>query len=180
MKKVIFIGGIHGVGKSSFCKILSEQTGLLSYSSGELIKSAKADISVNKRTDDVNNNQNILVDIVSNIESADLNIILDGHFCLINKSDHIERIPLRTFCDLNLQGIIILFEEPKVISDRLLKRDGIKYSFSLLEELQNEELKYAREVGDLLGIEVLCLRSGYGEQEAIEYIRKVGRKNNDR
>ena len=36
-----FIGGIHGVGKTTFCKLLTERIGYLHYSASSLIKEYK-------------------------------------------------------------------------------------------------------------------------------------------
>ena len=50
MKNIIFVGGIHGVGKGTFCNLITKQTGIANYSSGKLLSDAKSDVSISKRT----------------------------------------------------------------------------------------------------------------------------------
>lgn len=48
--------------------------------------------------------------------------------------------------------IIVLKEEPAIICQRLNKRDSHNYPIELVTNFQEEELKYAAEVADTLGI----------------------------
>ena len=50
-----FIGGIHGVGKTTFCKLLTERIGYLHYSASSLIKEYK-NLEKDKKVDKVNEN----------------------------------------------------------------------------------------------------------------------------
>lgn len=59
MNRIVFVGGIYGVGKSAVCKsITDKQDDLHYYSSSELINWRN---SKDKEVDDVQGNQDILV-----------------------------------------------------------------------------------------------------------------------
>lgn len=56
------------------------------------------------------------------------NFILDGHFCLLNATGDITRIPYDTFTSLKPDAIILLTEKSEVIAARRRERDGIEAS----------------------------------------------------
>ena len=56
--KIIFIGGIHGVGKTSLCVRLTDSKGINNFSASQLIKMLKTDYSddKNKGVKNISNN----------------------------------------------------------------------------------------------------------------------------
>ena len=99
MRKIIMLGGVHGVGKSYLCEKIKEKRLCEVYTASHLIRQINYGYSdQNKRVDSINNNQNILLDAISKHIPDNTKIILDGHFCLINSINIIEDIPYDTFC----------------------------------------------------------------------------------
>ena len=78
-KKIIFIAGSYGVGKTTICNQLANILKIPSYSASDLIsKQNKESYGKNKYVKDSNLNQNILVEQVSQIK--DEIFIVNGHF----------------------------------------------------------------------------------------------------
>lgn len=153
MSKIIFIGGIHGVGKSTLCKRVSQNLGLETYSSGEIIK--RGEDLTNKDVYRIESNQNILLEGLKIILRQRDTILLDGHFVLITSDGKISKISLNTFRDISPVAIIMLEDEPSRIADRLFRRDMKQYSPSILSHLQDEEITYSDEVSKVLKIPYL-------------------------
>ena len=148
-KDLIFIGGIHGVGKSYFCEQITKQTGLKAYSASKLISELKQEqFKSDKLIADIGGNQNYLLDAVEKI--SDKEYLLDGHFCLLNSSGEVERVPLDTFKQLPIKAIVIIYDDVEKIVDRLNTRDGVSHSKITFKKFQNEEIAYAKELADLL------------------------------
>ena len=64
-KKIIFVGGIHGVGKTTLCRKISEKLLLKHFSASDLISNLKSEnIAKDKKVSDVNENQNILLESI--------------------------------------------------------------------------------------------------------------------
>ena len=83
-KRILFVAGVYGVGKTTLCDILSEKYLISSYSSSELIsKCNHEEYGKNKYVTNSNRNQEILVNQVNKIK--DESFILNGHFCLKEK-----------------------------------------------------------------------------------------------
>lgn len=161
---MIFIGGIHGVGKSFFCALAKERYGVNTYSSGALIAEyKKTPYLPEKKVDDVADNQNILQFALQKIgEPADC-YLLDGHFCLLDKLGQIKEIEPSVFEELKPKAILVLTAFPEIILDRLVKRDGIFYSVQKLEVFQNQEVLHARRIALNLGIPIeICSDSEIG------------------
>lgn len=146
-----FIGGIHGVGKTTFCKLLTERMGYLHYSASSLIKEYK-NLEKDKKVDKVNENQDILITAIKKTFNIQNNYILDGHFCLLDTKNQIIEVPFSTFKTLNLKKIIVLKDSSCNIHEKLLKRDGINYDIDLIEDFQNRELSYSKKIANLLNI----------------------------
>lgn len=167
---MFFIGGIHGVGKSVFCEVLSRTMQIPHFSSSELISRQKNEkFNTDKKVSDYNNNQNFLLDGIKNQNLNGANFLLDGHFCLINNENEIIRIPENTFIDLAPSKILVLINEPEVIWERLLERDGIKYDLEFIEVFQSQELSYANEISVKLNIPISIIDS----KDLMESINKA-------
>ena len=114
---MIFISGVHGVGKSYFCNIVKDRTGIESYSASKLITERKKQgFPASKLIPDIDENQQYLLDAVAELRSSGKEFIIDGHFCLLNGEGIITRIGLDTFTTLNPDAIILLTEEPDIIA----------------------------------------------------------------
>lgn len=157
MKKIFFISGIHGVGKTTFCKTIQKTISIKHYSCSSLIKENSSYIEVSKEVDKENKNQQVLIESLRNIH--DEKLLLDGHFCLIDKSGSIFKIEDKVFESLNLSAIILLLCEEKVICDRLKSRDGTTYELELIKKLQKAEKQSAKRLSTKLNIPLIYFKT---------------------
>ena len=155
---LIFIGGIHGVGKSYFCEQITNQTGLIAYSASKLITELKHEqFKSDKLIADIGDNQNYLLAAVRKI--SDKEYLLDGHFCLLNSTAEVERVPLDTFKQLPINAIMVIYDDVSKVLERLNTRDGINHSKVIFEKFQNEELSYAKDVAKMLCVPFASIKS---------------------
>ncbi|MDO5638220.1 MAG: hypothetical protein Q4G18_13380, partial [Myroides sp.] len=78
--------------------------------------------------------------------------LLDGHYCLLNKDNEVENIPLETFKQIRPIAFVLILGDIKEIKKRLKTRDNKPYKYELLERLQNSELAYAKVLSEVLNI----------------------------
>lgn len=153
---MIFVSGIHGVGKNYLCNKLKETTGIRHYSASEIISTQKEkSFSANKLVENIDENQECLLPVVEYLKTKCNLFLLDGHFCLTNDSGVIQRVPLKVFESLAPEAIILLTAEPEVIAERRKKRDGISLDLNNLKDFQNMEIEYAKEVAQRLNIPLI-------------------------
>ena len=171
---MIFISGVHGVGKSYFCDMVKEATGIESYSASILITQKKhSGFAKDKLIPDIDDNQQYLLQAINELKASGNNFILDGHFCLLNASGEITRISTDTFTSLKPDAIILLMEKSKVIAARRKERDGIDASVQHIEDFQQEECAYAKEVATEIGAR-LFVSGGAGDlAQAINFIKSL-------
>ena len=125
-KRILFVAGVYGVGKTTLCDILSEKYLISSYSSSELIsKCNHEEYGKNKYVTNSNRNQEILVNQVNKIK--DESFILNGHFCLKEKNNKVILLENEVFKKLNLSCILLLSASVEIIKENLFKRDKIYY-----------------------------------------------------
>ncbi|MEY3499388.1 MAG: hypothetical protein RL308_1057 [Bacteroidota bacterium] len=101
-RNITFIGGIHGVGKSTICEKICKETSLQYLSASKLIKWGEMNEGLlSKQVEDVNITQQRLLIGLDNTVNEDKVYLLDGHYSLFNKKNEIVTVPLETFHQLN-------------------------------------------------------------------------------
>ena len=171
---MIFISGVHGVGKSYFCDMVKLATGIKSYSASALIAQKKhSNFASDKLIPDIDDNQQYLLQAINELRNSGENFILDGHFCLLNTSGEITRIPYDTFTTLKPEEIILLMEKSEVIAARRKERDGVDVSVQDIEDFQEKECAYAKEIAVDIGAK-LFISGGAGDlAQAIDFIKSL-------
>ena len=169
---MIFISGVHGVGKSYFCNLVKEATGIECYSASSLIKDRKKHgFPADKRVADIDENQLYLLAAVDDLRASVGEFLLDGHFCLLNTEGEITRIPLGTFTTLKPEAIVLLTEDPDIIAKRRQNRDNVEHKASDIKAFQDEEIKYAKEVAEILHVPLKISTGSNDVNNTIEFIR---------
>lgn len=154
---IIFVAGIHGVGKTTLCKYIFQKYNIKHYTASTLIAEAKERPFTTLFIKDIDKNQTTLINAVNQIRDENQEYILDGHFCLLNEFKSIERVPPKTFELLGIKTIIVLTENINTIYTRLKDRSGIEYSLDMLYKLQEDELDYSYEISSVLNVPYIVL-----------------------
>jgi adenylate kinase len=150
---MIFISGVHGSGKSYLCERIKATAGYPTYSASKLISERKqSGFAPDKLIPDIDDNQQYLLTAVRDLNSKGEFYLLDGHFCLLNTSGEITRIPQSTFTTLNPSALVLVTAEPETIAVRRRKRDGVAHNTDDIRRFQDEETAYASEIASLLDI----------------------------
>lgn len=171
-RKVIFVAGVHGVGKTTLCNALATKFGIEYFSASNLITKEKEEAHLrSKQVENIAGNQDYLV-VAINKYLNDINwYLLDGHFCLLNKDNEITRIPYSTYEGIDPSAILVLVDKPENIQARLDLRDSIRYDLALLRSFQEQEIFYAEYVRDKLRIPYLMSNPIENKEEIFTFIK---------
>lgn len=153
---IAFIGGIHGVGKSTICRDLCDSLKIKYLSASEVIKWSELNEDFkDKKVANIPLTQNLLIDgLYKRIEKEKF-YLLDGHYCLLNKENAITKIPYETFEKIRPNSLhLIVNDNISEIKSRIETRDKRIYDLKLLEDMQNMEISYAQELSIKLGIQL--------------------------
>lgn len=142
-KKIIFIGGIHGVGKGYLCKNISSKYQIKHFSASDIIKWSEISNVRKKTVKDFDYTQQRLLKGLKKTIKEEKHYILDGHYCLLNSNNEPERINIKTFQLINPKILAVVIEDIEIIAERLSNRDNSKYTFELLKNMQEMEIEYA-------------------------------------
>ena len=176
MTNLIFVGGIHGVGKSNFCEIAKEKLNINSYSASNLIVDLKQKgFNKDKLIPDINENQNYLLMAIEKLNAKETNYLLDGHFCLLDSFGTVKRIEAETYINLKPQAIILLVEKSSTVAERRKTRDGITYDVSEIEKFQQEEISYSKEIAEIVNAPLYILDGLNNIRDALEFIKKYAK-----
>jgi adenylate kinase len=157
---LIFIGGVHGVGKGTICREICKQTNLVHISASEVLKWSEISNLTNKRVDNIQDTQDRLIVGLTKVIEENKSYLLDGHFCLFNSSESVEKVPIRIFEKIAPRLIAVVTTDVALIKKRLEKRDGKTYSLDLLECMQNTEKIYAKEISLAIRIPFVEVKNG--------------------
>ncbi len=151
-RKLIFVGGIHGVGKSTICTQVCADLRIEYISTSKLISDCKnsldtANTNRDKRVADINENQKILIEALNKFISPLKSYLIDGHFTLFDLGGHVQPIPISTFKAIMPSALIVLTDDSALIRKRLMQRDGVEYDERALANMQAKELSHAKRVG---------------------------------
>jgi adenylate kinase len=156
VRKIIFVAGVHGVGKTSLCEAAVEGGSAIHKSASQLIREERASaIAVgSKVVQDIDGNQKLLVNAVRKISGKGEfePLLLDGHFALVNKSGRPEALPVNLFSELGIDGVILVKDRPSRIAARLLTRDGGDTPLEDVAALQKLEVSQAVKICAELGL----------------------------
>lgn len=172
MKKVIFLSGIHGVGKGFISKQIEKEINIPIYEASKLIRLNGGIIDKDKKVNNVNSNQDLLINSINNLVEHDI-FILDGHTCLINNENCIESIDIDIFRRINVIGIVLVYDDINIISERLYKRDNIRFDKLLLDNLQKSEILNTEKLSEELRVPLLSFKNGDDIKRLINFIKNL-------
>ena len=143
-RNIIFVGGIHGVGKGTICKKISLKKNINHISASDVLKWNEISEKENKLVKNLDETQIRLLKGLDALIQDEHIYLLDGHYCLLNSNGEPKRVSEKTFEIIDPKVMTIVIEDTEIIYERLKQRDGTKYSLSLLNEMQEMEIKYAK------------------------------------
>lgn len=149
-RRVVFVGGVHGTGKSAVCADLKKRYLCEYLSASQLIK-------WNKRTkpvEDVTKNQMLISLLLKENTNKDYSFIIDGHFALWNDFYECVPVPVETFQGVDLSAIVLITCNPSVIKQRIQSRDSTEYNIQDIEQLQKVEIKQAKIISEYYHIPI--------------------------
>jgi len=155
---LIFIGGVHGSGKTTIGTKAALRLGADFKSCSQIILGERQTQTVSTPgIADVELNQRALIAGLKRLRSSSVTVLLDGHFSLKTQNDGIQPIPLFVF-DAMLPDVLCLVEtSSSSISIILASRDGVAIPETAIIEHQEQERRFAGLVSKHLGRPLIVL-----------------------
>lgn len=173
-RKIIFIAGVYGVGKTTLCNALSKKYGILSFSASDLISEKNNEVyGSNKYVSDSDKNQEILINQVNKIDAN--TFILNGHFCLKEKNNKIILLEDEIFKRLHLSMILLLSAKTDIISKNLFLRDNFYYDIQYINDLMYNEEKQANKISTKYHIPLQKYDMKFDDQDVDRVIELINK-----
>lgn len=151
---IVFVGGIHGAGKTYLGAPVARQLGMRHATASQLIREERGLQSwgTDKRVDGINENQVALISATNRLRSRGEKLLLDGHFVLRGPNGELSEIASQVFRDLRIGAVVLLHASVDVVLERLEARGDTSWTISELQLLADREEAHARRVSTELGI----------------------------
>ena len=143
---IIFLGGIHGVGKTTMCEKFFALSGYYCVTASSLIREYGTKPDDSKKVGDITDNQAKLIRQLRIKKKSHNHILLDGHYCLIDDSKRICQIESDVFQKINPSCLFLLKGSPIKIASRLSRRDSMEWTEEFIEEFQKYEESHAKQL----------------------------------
>ncbi len=157
---LLFMGGVHGVGKSTLAEEMPKLMGYQHFNAGDLISARRKKMTkAEKRVQDIKGNQDVLLEEIRRIQTRHRRLLITGHFTLLNQEGKIEPVDVAVFRTMKPDRLILLQGNAEMIRDNLQNRDHKKYDLSFIRKWQAEEKAQARCVSDTLGVHLDMIAS---------------------
>jgi adenylate kinase len=160
MFHLYFIGGTFGAGKSTLCKTLGQLLPGEHLKASELINFIpNPDDTTGKSTDQVISNQERLIEALAIRRASDGTVLLDGHFCLIDDTYTIVRLPIDVFQRLNPSALVLVESNPDEIVNRIKLRDGRDINPDIINQLVQAEREHSQFISEVLRVPIMIVNS---------------------
>lgn len=148
----IFVGGVHGVGKTFTTKPACAKLGLLHATASKLISEERglATWDAEKAVSEVSENQAALIAAAKRIGNSGATLVLDGHFVLRRSPGEFERLPVDVFQALDCASILLIRAPVPVLLDRLQARGDRSWRETELRDFSKAEDEHSAYVARLL------------------------------
>jgi len=171
-KKIIFIGGIHGVGKGTFCQKIFDSYQVEWFSASDLLRWSEISTKENKRVADFDETQQRLLQGIKNRVPNNKLSLLDGHFCLLNNDGIPEVINEEVFYQIRPMAIGIISSNLNIVKGRLESRDRKTYNLDTLSNMQKMEIEHSKKISLHLDIPFFEISDGDGFVNFEEYLKQ--------
>lgn len=157
-QKLIFIGGVHGSGKTTIGSKAALRLGADFKSCSQIIRAERQTQTVSTPgIADVEVNQRALIAGLKRLRSSSATVMLDGHFTLKTQNDGIQPIPLSVFEAMLPDELFLVETSSSSISIRLASRDGVVIPEATIIHHQEQERRFAELVSQHFGRSLIVL-----------------------
>lgn len=145
---IVFVGGIHGVGKTYLGAPAAQQLGVRHATASQLIREERGlqTWGTDKRVAGIDENQAALVSATTRLRAEGQRLLLDGHFVLRDANGSLNEVDVQVFRDLQIGAVLHLATELDVVQGRLRERGDHSWSKSELRMLADHEEAHAHRV----------------------------------
>jgi adenylate kinase len=172
MFPLYFVGGAFGVGKSTLCQTLSQLLSGEHLTASDLIRYApNPSEATGKATEEVLSNQDRLIAALAIRRSATDIVLLDGHFCLLDNTHAVVRLPVEIFERIQPSAIVLVEAKVGEITDRIKQRDGREIHPSLIHELMQAEREHSHAISEALGVPIMTVNSTTAAEDIVAFLR---------
>lgn len=153
---IVFVGGIHGVGKTFLCAPAAKYLEIRHATASQLIREEKGlqNWDDNKRVNSIDENQAALISATTRLRAGGNRLLMDGHFVLRNTNGSLSEIEVQVFRDLQISAVLLLAADLDVVMNRLRERGDHSWSEPELRNLAKHEEAHARQVATELHLPI--------------------------
>ena len=171
-KGVIFVSGIHGVGKSTLCAQVSDEIGIPFLSASTIIKEFKlGSENIDKLNAEVMSNAKAFNSGVKKLLETHDSLIVDGHTILLDDKGEFIHIPPSIIAELPILKFITLYHDLNVVSGRL--SDDLPNGIEFLREFQDRELNQSLIIAQNCSFSLEYFHAGGAAKSLISMINEL-------
>lgn len=172
MFRLYFVGGTFGAGKSTLCQTLSRLLPGEHLKASEVIRYApNPNDATGKATGQVLSNQERLIAALAIRRAAPGTALLDGHFCLLDDTYTVVRLPVSVFQRIQPSALVLVESNPGEVVDRIKRRDGRAIDPGLIQQLLQAEREHSQAISEVLGVAIMIVNGLTAPEDIVAFLR---------
>ena len=172
MFRLYFVGGIFGAGKSTLCQTLSRLLPGEHLKASELIRyTPSPNDATGKATGQVLSNQERLIAAVTLRRAAPGTVLLDGHFCLLDDTYTITRLPVNVFKHIQPSALVLVEADPGEVVYRIKRRDERQIDVDLIQRLLFAEREHGQAISEAIGVPIIIVDGSIAAEDIVAFLR---------
>ena len=169
---MVFVTGIHGVGKTTFCEHLARSLALPTFTASSIIRDCgEMNTDPARLNGEVLSNAEIFRRAILQLGQSHRTFFVDGHTVLLDQDAHFVRIPPSIFADLQIFAFVLLYHDVEEVRRRL--KCEIPNEPPFLAAFQSAEIEQASFIANQLGLKFLAHHGSEGPDKITSEIERL-------
>jgi len=172
MFRLYFVGGTFGAGKSTLCQTLSPLLPAEHLKASDLVGYTRDPSDpTGKATGKLLSNQERLIVAIEARRMAQGTVLLDGHFCLLDDTYKVVRLPVNVFQRIQPSALVLIEPDPAEVVLRLERRDQGQLDPVLIHQLLHAEREHGQTISEALSVPIMTVDASTAAEDIVTFLQ---------
>jgi len=116
-------------------------------------------------------NQERLIEALANRRVASATVLLDGHFCLLDETYSVVRLPVNVFRHIQPSALVLVEPSLGEVLNQIKQRDGREMDPVLIRRVLEAEREHSEVISKALGVPIMKVNGSSAPGDILAFLR---------